>query len=125
MPTETDVDKLPPTQYLVLEVLGARHRLGHTMWPFPTSCTKAIKALEELGLVNSMHGNVEYTLRASLTQVAVDTLLSGTYLPPAFERERKAAFRDVAETMQAMIFAPNGAPTRGDLLKTVQRMAES
>jgi DNA-binding MarR family transcriptional regulator len=118
-----ELDKLPPTQYLVLEVLGARYRLGETMWTFPTSCTKAVAELEKLGLVTSMHGVTEHTFRVSLTEIAIGAMLSGTYLPPAFERERKAAFRDAAEIMHAMIFAPNGSATRSDLLTAVQRLA--
>ena len=30
-----DTDSLPPTQYLVLDVLAARYRLGENAWTFP------------------------------------------------------------------------------------------
>lgn len=49
---DLDVDKLPPTQYLILEVLSARHRLGEQSWPFPNVLRPALNALAGHGLVN-------------------------------------------------------------------------
>jgi len=79
-----DVDALPPTQYLVLEVLGARHRLGENLWPFRSTLAPALRRLEQLGLVWTMHGSVENTIRAGLTAPGRDAVLSSTYTPPAF-----------------------------------------
>lgn len=54
-PTPTELPGIfPPTQHLVMEVLAARHRLGEAFWPFPQNCIRAIKALEEIGLVHIM-----------------------------------------------------------------------
>ncbi len=79
-----DVDALPPTQHLVLEVLGARHRLGENLWPFRSTLAPALRALEQLGLVWTMHGSVENTVRAGLTEAGKDAVLSCEYVPPAF-----------------------------------------
>ncbi len=79
-----DVDVLPPTQYLVLEVLGARHRLGENFWPFRSTVAPALRGLEQLGLVWTMSGSVENTVRAGLTAPGKDAVLSSTYIPPAF-----------------------------------------
>jgi len=79
-----DVDALPPTQYLVLEVLGARHRLGENLWPFRSTLAPALRGLEQLGLVWTMHGSVENTVRAGLTEAGKDAVLSSTYTPPVF-----------------------------------------
>jgi len=79
-----DVDALPPTQHLVLEVLGARHRLGENLWPFRSTLAPALRRLEQLGLVWTMHGSVENTVRAGLTETGKDAVLSDTYTPPAF-----------------------------------------
>ncbi len=76
-----DVDTLPPTQYLILDVLGARHRLGETLWPFPSTLGPALRGLEQLGLLWTMHGSVENTVRAGLTEAGKDAVLSSTYTP--------------------------------------------
>lgn len=39
---DPDVDKLPPTQYLIGEVLTARYRLGEPFWHFPLGLGRAI-----------------------------------------------------------------------------------
>jgi len=83
-----DVDKLPPTQQLVLDVLAARYRLGETMWTFSTNCQSAINALEEHGLAGQMHGVIERTLRAWLTEAGKDAVLSKTYTPPGVARHQ-------------------------------------
>lgn len=77
-----DVDRLPPTQYLVLEVLAARHRTGEQLWPFPSRVRPALVALEHLGLIQTMHGNVPHTLRARLTEPGLRAVISPTYVPP-------------------------------------------
>jgi len=77
-----DVGALPPTQYLILEVLGARHRLGENLWPFRSTLAPALRALEQLGLVWTMHGSVENTIRAGLTESGTEAVLSCTYTPP-------------------------------------------
>jgi len=76
-----DVDALPPTQYLVLEVLGARHRLGENLWPFRSTLVPALRRLEQLGLVWMMHGSVENTVRAGLTETGKDAVLYSAYVP--------------------------------------------
>lgn len=80
--SEPDAYDLPPTQALVLEVLAARHRLGETHWTFSTRHLTALRALEKLGLVGLMHGIVEHTCRAYLTDACRKAALSETYEGP-------------------------------------------
>lgn len=48
---EADYDDLPPVQYLVMEVLAARARLGERYWTFPVRLRPALNALRERGLI--------------------------------------------------------------------------
>ena len=72
---------LTPTQELCLEVLAARHRLGHYEWPFDTRLTPAIRSLADLGLVTFRSGIVERTVLVSLTAAGREQSLSATYKP--------------------------------------------
>jgi hypothetical protein len=56
MTSPVDVDALPPTQYLILDVLTARMRLGEQFWTFPDRLKPAARALEEAGLVWTRSG---------------------------------------------------------------------
>lgn len=76
-------DTLPPTQYLLLEVLSARWRLGERIWTFPARFGRSLRALEKLGLVFVMHGVTERTLRAGLTEAGRRATLYALYKPPA------------------------------------------
>lgn len=53
-----DVDSLPPTQYLILDVLAARYRTGETLWTFParSGIVAAAHRLAQLGLVGVKSG---------------------------------------------------------------------
>lgn len=87
-----DIDDLTPTQQLILDGLAARHRLGERVWPFSTRLRPALDALESAGLITLMHGNVERTVRASLTEAGQAAVLAPGYTPPngGIERLRKA-----------------------------------
>lgn len=78
-----DVDALPLTQGLVMEVLAARDRLGERMWPFPNSAKRALDALEALGLVGHKDGVVERTRNAWLTEQGRASVQDPSYVPPA------------------------------------------
>lgn len=73
---------LPPTQYLALEVLAARHRAGERLWTFPSTVRPALAALEELGLITTMHGIAPASIRASLTAAGEAECLSPAYNVP-------------------------------------------
>lgn len=88
-----DTDKLPPTQYLFLEVMAARHRLGEPYWTFPTRCLAAARALQEAGLVWLRSGPVEKHFQAWFTNEGRAAALSATYVPP-IERDNN---RDVPQ----------------------------
>lgn len=78
--------RLSPTQELILEVLGARYRLGETIWPFDSKLRPQLRKLESHGLVTRMHGIVENTERASLTEAGRDMVLTAVYVPPVFAK---------------------------------------
>jgi hypothetical protein len=98
-PTSVDVDRLPLTQYLVLEVLAARHRLGEHGWTFPATARPAVDALTRLGLVAGKAGFLPKTLLVWLTDAGRAAVLSADYVPPV-EREEPAI---VAAFIQARL----------------------
>lgn len=85
---------LPVTQQLLLEVLSARHRLGEQLWTFETNARSICKKLEQAGLIWTMHGATEHTIRAGLTDAGVFMMHSPSYRSPA-ERQRAAASASV------------------------------
>lgn len=84
-PDQVDVDSLPPTQYLLLDVLAARYRLGEEFWAFPTSVQGQLGALGRAGLVQVDRGTEPRTVRASLTDLGRRLVVTETYETP---RER-------------------------------------
>lgn len=82
MPEPVHVDNLPPTQYLILDVLAARHRAGEPYWSFPTMLRPALSALVNAGLVDVISSPAPSTLRARLTPNGEDAVLSLTYQLP-------------------------------------------
>lgn len=76
------VPPLTPTEDLILEVLAARYRLGETIWTFDSRLTRQIDSLATKGLVSTMSGIVERTIRASLTDEGLREAVSPNYVPP-------------------------------------------
>lgn len=74
--------KLTPTQELLLEVLGARYRTGETLWTFDSKHKRKLEQLADMGLVNVMHGMVENSCRASLTEEGMKLVIDPVYVPP-------------------------------------------
>lgn len=81
MTAPIDVDSLPPTQRLILEVLAARYRTGESCWSFSTRDRQAIEALVKLGLVDSMGSPAPKTIRARLTDAGRTAVVISTYEP--------------------------------------------
>jgi hypothetical protein len=76
-------DDLPPTQYLILEVLAARVRLGEHMWTFPDRLRPALNALQERGLIWWRSAPTPNDVQAYLTDAGKREALSDTYAVPA------------------------------------------
>lgn len=76
-----DTDRLPPTQYLILEVLAARYRTGEQVWTFPTRFRGALRGLAYTGLVAYKSGVVGRTYLAWLTEAGKTSALSSDYHP--------------------------------------------
>lgn len=83
-PTALDVDSLPPTEYLALEALAARHRLGEQAWTFPAQprIVAAVHALARRGLVDVKSGVAPKTILAWLTDAGRSAALREGYEPP-------------------------------------------
>lgn len=60
--------KLPPSQYLMLETLAARYRLGEMFWTFPSNQSDIARGLEIKNLVQWKHGVAEHTIHVWLTE---------------------------------------------------------
>lgn len=77
-----DVDALPPTQYLMLDVLAARWRVGERLWTFPSGLTQVARALDRLGLVAWKSSTVQGTIMVWLTEAGRDAVLDPNYVLP-------------------------------------------
>lgn len=81
--------KLTPAEDLVLNVLAARWRVGEHLWTFDSNQKRWLDSLADKGLVNVMHGMVENTVRASLTEKGKQEYFNGNV--PACGDTGKAA----------------------------------
>lgn len=111
-----DTSALPLSQELIMEVLGARYRLGEHMWPFPNRAKRALDALASLGLLNHKSGIVERTRNAWLTDLGRASVLSADYVPAVRRRVAPHAAMELAgQAARAPIPAlPRRAPVRVD-----------
>lgn len=78
-----DPDALPPTEYLMMEVLVARTRLGETHWTFPRKLRPTARSLEAKGYVTWKSGVAQDTIMVWATPAGAQQFLSPTYTPPA------------------------------------------
>jgi hypothetical protein len=85
-------DDLPPTQSLVLEVLGARYRLGENCWTFSTRHRPALEGLAGRGLLGWKHGVMPRTCLAWLTGEGCRALLGSDYKSPPLKLLEEALF---------------------------------
>ncbi len=90
-----DVDRLPPTQLLVLEVLAARTRLGHHRWPFDARLRRQLDTLHKLGLVRVWNDT-----EAELSDAGRAAVLHGAYEPPDILRQRDEAHQQLAAVVR-------------------------
>ena len=73
---------LTPTQELIMEVLASRYREGDQLWTFSSRLRRQLEAVASHGLIDVMHGIVEKTVRASLTDEGKAAWLSDAYSKP-------------------------------------------
>lgn len=79
---DTALVVLTPSEDLVMEVLAARYRTGERLWTFESRHRRTIDSLADKGLVSPLHGIVENTVRASLTETGIATCLSQGFKIP-------------------------------------------
>lgn len=84
---DVDVDTLPPTQNLMLELLAARHRLGHDSWPCPRKQRPIAGQLAKLGLVNVDTYGAPGSISVALTEAGKAVMLRDGYTPPILQRD--------------------------------------
>jgi hypothetical protein len=125
-----DVDSLPPTQYLILDVLAARWRTGEHLWTFPYRLWQAVEALEKLGMVGWKSGIVAKTIMVWLTDTGRELVVTADYESP-HERDRAkdlAAAREVGWQEALSACSPPGVAERAALNTAVtglqRRIAE-
>lgn len=87
-PAAIDPEELPPTQYLILEVLAARYRTGEVAWTFPARFRSHVEQLADIGLIGWKSGVVPRTVLAWLTEVGRKSATSDTYVAPNERGER-------------------------------------
>lgn len=75
-------EHVPPTQYLAMEVLAARYRLGESLWTFPSPCRAPLRALAARGWVRHKSGITEHTMRAWLTEAGIAAWALDQPYPP-------------------------------------------
>lgn len=82
---------LPPTQYLIMEVLAARHRLGEVLWTFPTSVRPAMEQLARRQLIGWKSGVAPESIQAWLTDIGRKHVLLPDYTSPVQQSLDEAA----------------------------------
>ena len=80
-------ESLPPVQYLIMETLAARYRLGEPYWTFPLRLRAALDALRDKGLIQTRSAPTP-DLQAYLTDAGRARCLLDAYLTPD-TRERR------------------------------------
>ena len=75
------MDALPPTQYLILDVLAARLRLGETSWTFPANLRAHANRLEEARWVQ-VDAGPQGRIRLLPTDRLRATMAATNYRPP-------------------------------------------
>lgn len=88
----SETPTLPPTQYLMMEVLAARLRLGEPHWGFPQAMRSAVSGLVDLGYVDVVKdSDPAGAIRVALTDEGRSVWLSDSYggreHPQAAERK--------------------------------------
>jgi hypothetical protein len=88
--TAVDVDGLPPTQYLIMDVLAARWRTGEHLWTFPTrpGIVGAAHDLARAGLVGMKSGVAPKTIQVWLTDAGKAAVLMPGRVNPVDEPRR-------------------------------------
>lgn len=64
-----------PTEWLTLEVLAARFRLGEVCWTFPSELAPALRRLKARDLVWFKSGVIAHTIIAGLTDAGQERWL--------------------------------------------------
>lgn len=106
----TNIDTLPPTQYLLLEVLAARYRVGETYWAFPDRVRPAANKLEADGLIWLRSGPAPDCFEARFTDAGRAACLSHPYVSPTqapIERVRRLCLAAQDDGRDLLRLAPS------------------
>jgi hypothetical protein len=117
-----DIDGLPPTQYLVIDVLAARARLGEPYWTFPSRMRPTMRALADRGLLWWQRGPAPLTIQAFLTPEGRTAVLYDGYRIPVAAKLRELAALWVLEVARADTLAGQ-RPAPAALMLSVRAQA--
>lgn len=110
------LDGYRPSEWLMLEVLAARYRLGEKAWTFPARCSALATGLEARGLVGWKNGIVEGSILVHLTPAGLTAWdLDGDWEP--------GAIRDLREDLAGARSDYDGAMADLAALVGVARLA--
>ena len=73
------IDAMPVTQYLIMDTLAARWRLGEEFWTFPRKVMPMLRKLSDEGWVHWQGGVNQGTVVASLTHRGMKATLTPSY----------------------------------------------
>lgn len=123
---DVEVDRLPLTQYLLLELLAARHRNGEQLWTLPTSAIKTLRVLERLGLAEWRPSPAYGWCQGWLTEAGQRAMLSETH-PAPWETERTRQIdqiRTLHEITEMFLANPagNGHRLLGHIAQTLHQL---
>lgn len=65
-------DDITPTEYLMMEVLVARYRLGQVFWHFPKSMRSIARKLDARGFTFWSYGIAPDSIRVSLCRTGLE-----------------------------------------------------
>ena len=84
--------RLTPTQSLILDLLGARRRIGESAFAISSRHLPAVKDLAAAGLVAYHSGIADSSMTVALTDNGLEAALSRSYEPPLAELHRNNGF---------------------------------
>ena len=111
---------LPPTEYLILEVLAARVRLGERMWTFPAKVKPALDSLQKRGLIWTRSAPTPKDYQAHLTEAGTREAFGEDYSPP-----RTVTHDQLADALSRITLHPVHFADHGNRIIVAEWMADA
>lgn len=118
-----DVDRLPPTQYLILECLAARVRTGEHLWSFPDRVKPQLRELASAGLIGWQSSPAPGACHAWFTDTGRKLFVTEGFETP-HARELSVAQRTASEAVERqLVLVQENQQLRAELGRFVRAMA--